>query len=187
MAGDTLVDRWIAKAKNHPGVAAVCVLAIALGGLASFTDSLGKLKLFFDGDAPKPQPPIVVQLPEPKAPPAKRVNFREEFELSERDTFVSNHGVTVATKFIMVLEGDGLVAELGASAKGPVEWVERVRKGKQIELSRSDCDALAVVVRDIQFNWPKEVTMDQLRKMGPAAEGLVTRKVIGTVSGKCEE
>jgi hypothetical protein len=115
------------------------------------------------------------------------VSFREEFELGERDTFVSNHGVTVATQFIMIPEGEGLVAEVGASAKGPVQWFNRVRKGKQIELSRSDCDALTVVIKDIQLTWPKELTMDQLDKMGLGAEALITRKVIGAVAGRCEE
>jgi hypothetical protein len=50
MAEVTLVDRWIAKAKNHPVIAAMCFLVIALGGLGSFTDSVGKLRPFFVGD-----------------------------------------------------------------------------------------------------------------------------------------
>jgi hypothetical protein len=43
MADESLVDRWIAKAKNHPVVAVLCFMAIAIGGVASFSESVSKL------------------------------------------------------------------------------------------------------------------------------------------------
>lgn len=182
----TLVDLWITRLKNHPLLAAICVFGIILAGIASFTESVSKLKTFFVNDPPKPTP-VIVQFPQVPSQPQKRVHFREDFELGEKDTFVSNHGVSVATKYIMSIAGEGIVAQIGVSANGPIKWVDRVRKGKQFELHRSDCDSLMVLIKDIQFTLPKELTMDQLTQMGPVAEALVTRKVIGVVTGKCEE
>ena len=43
MSEDTLVDKWIAKAKNHPVLGALVVFAIVLGGIASFSESVSKL------------------------------------------------------------------------------------------------------------------------------------------------
>lgn len=186
MAEDTLVDQWIARAKNHPVIATMCLLAIALGSLAAFTDSINTLKEFFSGQTQPTSSPTVIVSPSTPPPPKKLSNFREEFELGEQDTFVSNHGVTVATNRIYVGE-EGLVADVGASATGSVEWFDTVRRGEQIKLLRADCKTLMVVVRDIQLTKPNELTWELIRQLGPVGEALVTRKVTGTVTGRCEE
>lgn len=49
---ETLVDRWTRYLKNQPILAVLIVVGVVLGGLASFTDSIGRLAKNF---APTPQ------------------------------------------------------------------------------------------------------------------------------------
>jgi hypothetical protein len=49
---ETLVDRWTRYLKNQPILAVLIVVGVVLGGLASFTDSIGRLAKMF---APTPQ------------------------------------------------------------------------------------------------------------------------------------
>ncbi len=120
-------------------------------------------------------------------PPPKRIRFNEDFTLGEKDSFVSKHGVTVKVGDIYSLEGRGVLANVGASPEGPVEYLDSYSKGAQISLARNDCDSLLVVVRDIELSWPSSIPREDLLKMGPGAERFITRKVTGSVSGKCEE
>jgi hypothetical protein len=120
----------------------------------------------------------------PPPPPPKRAFFTEDFSLHERDSYISKHGITVQTQFIAV-GGEGFRAQVGASAQGPVEDMPYVGKGAQIPLQRDDCDSLLVTIRDITLSKPPGISEQELRAMGMAAEGLITRTVVGTISGKC--
>ena len=187
MPDDSLANLWIRKLQNNPIIAAFVVLAAALAGIAWLSNSLTTIGGIFKEKQSAPS----VAVHEPPAiaaaiPPAKRISFSEEFTLGERDTYASPHGVSVRTQFIMIND-QGTVAEIGASAVGPVEWLDTMTRGQQINLTRSDCDRLLVTIRDVQFHPNEGMTFEQLRKMGPMAELLVTRKVIGTIKGHCEE
>jgi hypothetical protein len=179
----TLLDQWISKAKNQPAIAVICFAAIILAGVGSFTDNLKSIYEFWLGTpnppAPPPQPPKFVP----------RVNFKESFDLKERDTYVGEYGVMVQVSEIrdMSYMGRGLEADVGVSADGQVEYFDAVTKGKTYDLSRSDCDRLKVVIKDIQIIIPDGMTWAELYKIGPGAEVMIKRRVIGTITGKCEE
>ncbi|WP_415755545.1 hypothetical protein [Pseudomonas leptonychotis] len=182
----TLLDQWISKAKNHPAIAVICFAVLVLAGVGSFTDSLKSIYEVIRPVVPTPPAP----LPKPQ-PPAlvSRVNFKESFELKERDTYIGEHEVMVRVLEIrdMSYMGKGLEADVGVSAHGQEAYFEAVTKGKIYDLSRSDCDRLKVVIKDIQIIIPNGMTWADLYKIGPGAEALIRRKVIGTVTGKCEE
>ena len=91
------------------------------------------------------------------------------------------------TGFIMLLEGHGVVADFGASASGPVEYMDRIAKGEQITLHRADCDSLTVVIKDVRMDLPEGIEIDTLTKLGPAAEGVIKRAVEGFITGRCEQ
>ncbi|QPF83350.1 hypothetical protein IC762_27100 [Bradyrhizobium genosp. L] len=185
-AEPSLPEQWLGKLKNRPAVAVLIVLATIVTGVASFWDTIGKLVSSF-GDAPKP-PSVVVTLPTPTPPPpppAKRVSFAEDFSLGENDAYTSSHGISIRTHYIMM--ENGIVAEIGASATGDVELLQKMRRGQQIALHRNDCDWLTVTIKDIDLSPQGGMTFDQLSKMGPAAEMFITRKVVGNITGRCEE
>lgn len=175
-----LLDRWIGWLKNQPLIAAVCLVALFVGGVATFTDSITKLRLaFFDqkvpASAPAPTPATV--------PPVPRVSFKEQFTLGEHGTFVSDHLVTVRIGYIV--SAPQLSASLTAITKG-YESGKSVVPGDQLELYRSDCDSLQVTVTGIDWKWPKDIPPETVMKMGPAGDAMITRLVHGFVSGKCE-
>ena len=185
----TLLDQWISKAKNHPAIAAICFAAIILAGVGSFTDNLKSIYEFWFGT---PTPPTQAPQPQPQPQPPKffpRVNFKESFDLKERDIYVGEHGVMVQVSEIrdMSYMGRGLEADVGVSADGQVKYFDAVTKGKTYDLSRSDCDRLKVVIKDIQIIIPDGMTWADLYKIGPGAEVMIKRRVIGTITGKCEE
>lgn len=183
MSDKTLLDKLLDKVRNNKVGAAALFLSISIIGISSLTNAVKNIEDFFKAD--KKDTPVIAVKDDP--PPAKKVWFKEVFSLGEQDTFVSDYGVTVSTGSIGDLQGHGLSAWVGASSSGAVSYGDVVYKGKQIELSRQDCDSLMVVIKDIQFTWPKDITPAQLNSLGPAGEGLVSRKVTGFVSGKCEE
>ena len=46
----TLVDKWLNEIKNHPVSAIIILIAAIIIGFGSFTDSVGKLLKFFNGE-----------------------------------------------------------------------------------------------------------------------------------------
>jgi len=184
MADDTkvpnLLDRWIGWLKNQPLIAAVCLIALAAGGLATFTDSITKIRQTFSEQKPPASAPTPTLA---TAPPVPRVSFREPFSLGENGTFVSEHLVTVRTGYIVSYPH--LSAALAASTNG-YESARDVVPGDQLKLYRSDCDSLQVTVTSIEWKWPKDIPPEVVMKMGPAGDAMITRRVHGIVSGKCE-
>ncbi|WP_298871207.1 hypothetical protein [uncultured Bradyrhizobium sp.] len=90
--------------------------------------------------------------------------------------------MSVRTQFIRPNE-----AQIGASADGPVNSLEEHTSGDQIPLYRQDCDRLIVTIKDTSFEIKGGLTLEQVQKLGPAGGMLVDRKVVGSISGKCEE
>lgn len=56
-----------------------------------------------------------------------------------------------------------------------------------MSLYRQDCDRLIVTIRVISFEIKGGLTLEEVQKLGRAGEMLVDRKVVGSISGKCEE
>jgi hypothetical protein len=195
---DSLTDVWMKSLKNRPIIAVLVFFGLIVIGLASFTDSLGKLKRFFFREPPKATVSAGEQLPPQPTPAPKKAYFTAEFALGENDTFVAK-GVTVKTGSIgisggasdlngAVLMPPGPFADVKADADGSGSFSGgRLNPGSSITLHRHDCESLRVIVKDIQLTKPPGTSEEDLSKMGTAAEALVTRKVTGIISGKCEE
>ena len=52
--GETLVEKWIRRCKNQPLLALIIFSCIVVGGAASLSDSVGRLRKFFGDGAPTP-------------------------------------------------------------------------------------------------------------------------------------
>jgi len=179
-----LVSTWIQRLRNQPIIAALCVLAIVLGGIAAFTDSLRKIAPSLFSEIK----PGVSPAPAPAPTPAKRTHFSEDFSLGENGTFVSSRGITVRTGEMVFDPAPSaiVISSTGETNENP--YARRVSIGDQIRLSRPDCDSdLLVTIKSIQLILPTQLTMEQIRAMGPGAELVISRKLTGTISGKCEE
>lgn len=135
----------------------------------------------------KDSPNVEVKIPPLAELSVKRIRITEDFTLGEKGSFVSKQGVTVKVEDIFEREGHGVLANIGASAEGVVNYLDSYSKGAQIPLSRKDCDSIFVVIQDIELSWPSAISREDLLKMGPGAAAFITRKVTGTVSGKCEQ
>lgn len=55
---ETLLDSWLKNFKNHPIIATLIMVTIVLAGIASFTDSIDKLKKFVGADTVEEDFPV---------------------------------------------------------------------------------------------------------------------------------
>jgi hypothetical protein len=122
--------------------------------------------------------------PIPATPTPPRKYFTEKLDVHERDAD-SSHGVNIKTQFIGI-GPNGAWVQLEATT-GESGNADTLTKGGVIKLYRPDCDSLTVTVKDIKLEKPQGVNWKDLEKMGPAAEGLITRTATLILSGKCEE
>jgi hypothetical protein len=121
-----------------------------------------------------PERPAIV----PPAPP-KTESFKETLKLSERDTAVVK-GVKISTGFIGV-GSQGMWVDVAAEGQGG-----RLTEGAEFGILKDTCSSFHVTVKGITFAKPPGVSESDLRKMGTAAEALITREATLIVYGECE-
>jgi len=134
-------------------------------------------------------PKILPVIPEPKpAAPAQpsvlpqktSVPFSENVTLKENDLTVVR-GVTIKSGSI---GSDGnYFADVGAEGGSSI----RGRKGSTINVYRSDCKEFRIHIKNIEMIIAPGFTLEQLRKMGPAAEAYMDRSISLIVEGQCEQ
>lgn len=153
----TLLDRWIAKGKNHPLIAVVCFAAIIFAGVASVASNIAVItnseiyrKLFGLTDEVKVQPK----------------EFKEIFKLKEDEMYVGDHYVSVRNGGINYDSDNSEWQILGIDivSAGIKKSFVGIGKGALFKISRADCEWLEVLVKDVE-----------------------EKVIKGTISGKCSK
>ncbi|MFK8328685.1 hypothetical protein M2D63_001520 [Pseudomonas sp. BJa5] len=150
----TLLDEWIFKAKNHPIVAATCFAAVIFAGAASI---VGNISDIVDSD-------LYRRLFDAKDTPPAKKEFKEKFSIEESETFIGDHYVSVKNGGIY-LDPDTdewQILNIEISIPEGVQAYAGLKKGTIFKITRTDCDWLEVLIKDVNEHTIK-----------------------GTISGKC--
>jgi hypothetical protein len=185
----TLVEKWLRRLRNNKAIALIIVFGIVIISLAQFTKSINDIISPITKDKHPDIKPTSDSNMIPKKPDPPLVYFEDKFSLGERENKII-HGVSI---YIGNIINDGLAtyAEFGfidnENIHSETVNTSKVRKGSELKVNRPGCAYIAISIDDVEL-YPKDgLTFEDLKKLGPAAEMFIVRKVNGKVSGRCAE
>lgn len=129
---ETLVDHWLRRAKNQPILAILFVSSMAIGAVASLTDSVSKVAVYFRKAETGPQTPALKPDQVPVSPTPKELLVKERTVTKN-----GNREVVTTKEWTEAIEPELSEEQRAQNEKEKTLW-QKFPKGKLAEESRQE-------------------------------------------------